>query len=173
MPIVLPVLARQGFGDPIALGVMVAGYGAGGLLGATGYGYIGARVSRRRLYRIIFIVWPSAFAAITMSPSLLMTVISLLVLGAAAGALVPLQATIRQERSPARLLSGVVGLSTASIPVAAPIGVLVTGILIDAFDLHQTLLLMTAVAAAIGLTVLLSSATHDFDPPGASHLAKA
>ena len=87
----------------------------------------------------------------------------LLVLGAAAGALVPLQATIRQERSPAHLLPRVVGLSTASIPVAAPIGVLVTGFLIDAVDLHRTLLLMTAVAIAMGTVVLTSRSTHAFE----------
>ncbi len=35
VPIVLPVLAREAFGDPVVLGLMVASYGAGGLLGAA------------------------------------------------------------------------------------------------------------------------------------------
>jgi len=87
----------------------------------------------------------------------------LLTLGAAAGSLVPLQATIRQERSPARLLPRVVGLSSASIPVAAPIGVLATGFLIDLLGVHQTLLLMTGGAVLIGMTVLTSEWTRDFD----------
>ncbi len=72
----------------------------------------------------------------------------LLTLGAAAGSLVPLQATIRQERSPARLLPRVVGLSTASIPVAAPLGALATGFLIDGIGLHRSMLLTTAARAA-------------------------
>ena len=156
VPIVLPVLARQAFGDPVVLGVMVASYGAGGLLGAAGFGMFGSRVPRRRLYGGIFVVWPCTYAAITLVPFLPFTLAMLLTLGAAAGSLVPLQATIRQERSPARLLPRVVGLSTASIPVAAPIGVLVAGFLIDGLGLHQTLLLMTAGAALIGATVLTS-----------------
>ena len=139
VPIVLPVLAREAFGDPVVLGVMVASYGAGGLLGAAGFGLFGSRVPRRRLYIGVFVVWPCTYAAITLVPSLPVTLAMLLTLGAAAGSLVPLQATIRQERSPARLLPRVVGLSTASIPVAAPIGVLVTGFLIDGLGLHQTL----------------------------------
>ncbi len=162
-PIVLPVLARDAFGDPVVLGVMVASYGAGGLLGAAGFGMFGSRVRRRRLYLGVFIVWPCTYAAITLVPFLPVTLTMLLTLGAAAGLLVPLQATIRQERSPARLLPRVVGLSTASIPVAAPVGILVAGFLIDGLGLHQTLLLMTAGAALIGTTVLTSKATHVFD----------
>ena len=113
-PIVLPVLARDAFGDPVVLGVMVASYGAGGLLGAAGFGMFGSRVRRRRLYLGVFIVWPCTYAAITLVPFLPFTLAMLLTLGAAAGLLVPLQATIRQERSPARLLPRVVGLSTAT-----------------------------------------------------------
>lgn len=95
----------------------------------------------------------------------------LLTFGAAAGSLVPLQATIRQERSPARLLPQVGGLSTASVPVAAPIGVLVTGILIDGLGLHRMLLLMTAGAALIGVTVLMSRGIRAFD--ASEHSPKA
>jgi predicted MFS family arabinose efflux permease len=163
VPIVLPVLARQAFGDPIVLGVMVASYGAGGLLGAAGFGMFGARVRRRWLYIGVFVVWPSTYTAITLVPALPLTIAMLLTLGAAVGSLVPLMATIRQERSPARLLPRVVGLSTASIPVAAPIGVLVTGLLIDGAGLFQALLLMTAGAALIGLTVLTSKGIRLFD----------
>jgi hypothetical protein len=57
----------------------------------------------------------------------------------------------------------VVGLSTASIPVAAPIGVLITGSLLDGLGLHQTLLLMTAGAAIVGATVRASKGIRVFD----------
>ncbi|HET6651300.1 MAG TPA: MFS transporter [Nocardioides sp.] len=162
-PIVLPVLARETFGDPVMLGVMVASYGAGGLIGTAGFGIFGSRVPRRRLYVGVFIVLPCTFAGVALVPSLPVIVAMLVTLGAAAGALVPLQATIRQERSPARLLPRVVGLSTASIPVAAPIGVLATGFLIDGFGLHHTLLLMTTGAAVLGTVVLSSKGTRAFD----------
>ncbi|HEX2141544.1 MAG TPA: MFS transporter [Candidatus Limnocylindria bacterium] len=166
VPLVLPVLAREAFGDPVVLGLMVASYGAGGLLGAAGFGMIGSRVPRRNLYTGVFVVWPSTYAAITLVPFLPFTLAMLVTLGAAAGSLVPLQATIRQERSPARLLPRVVGLSTASVPVVGPIGVLVTGFLIDGLGLRQALLLMTAGAALIGATVLTSKGTRSFDRGG-------
>ena len=158
-PLVLPVLARVVFDDPVVLGVMVACYGAGGLLGAVGYGVVGPRVPRRTLYLGIFIVWPCAYSAILLVPCLPVTLVMLVTLGAAAGSLVPLQATIRQERSPARLLPRVVGLSTASIPVAVPTGALVTGFLIEGLGLGPASLLLTAAAVLVGAGVLTSPST--------------
>jgi predicted MFS family arabinose efflux permease len=162
-PLVLPVLARVVFDDPVVLGVMVAAYGAGGLLGAVGYGLLGLRVPRRVLYLGIFVVWPCAYAAILLVPSLPIVLVMLVTLGAAAGSLVPLQATIRQERSPARLLPRVVGLSTASIPVAVPTGALVTGFLIDGLGLRWASLLLTAAAVLVGAGVLTSPWTRGLD----------
>lgn len=144
----------------------MASYGAGGLLGAAGFGMIGARVSRRRLYLGGFVVWPCTYAAITAVPALPVILALLATLGAAAGSLVSLQDSIRRERSPARLLPRVVGLSSASVPVAGPVGVLATGFLIDGLGLHQTLLRMTAGAAVIGIAVLTSRATRFFDRDG-------
>jgi predicted MFS family arabinose efflux permease len=162
-PLVLPVLARQAFDNPVVLGVMVAGYGAGGLLGTAGFGLLGARMPRRRLFVGVFLVVPSTLAGITLAESLAVTLAMLLTLGAAVGALVPLMATIRQERSPAHLLPRVVGLSTASIPVTGPVGVLVTGILIDGIGLRHALLLMTVAAGLIGASVVTSKAVRLFD----------
>jgi predicted MFS family arabinose efflux permease len=164
-PLLLPVLAREAFGDPVVLGLMVASYGAGGLIGAAGFGTIGSRIPRRRLYNGVFVVWPGTYVGITLVPFLPFTLLMLVTLGAAVGALVPLQATVRQERSPARLLPRVVGLSTATIPVAAPMGVLAAGFLVDWLGLQQTLLLMTAGATLIGAAVLASPWTRFLDGP--------
>jgi hypothetical protein len=99
----------------------------------------------------------------TLSPSLPVTLATLLTLGTAAGALVPLQATIRQERSPEYLLPRVVGLSTATIPIVAPIGVLVTGFLLDGVGLHTTLVVMSTGAGLIGGSVLANRGIRVFD----------
>ena len=90
-------------------------------------------------------------------------IVMLVTLGAAAGSLVPLQATIRQERSPLRLLPRVVALSTASIPIAVPAAVLVTGFLIDGLGLGRASLLLTGAAILVGLAVLTSPWTRHLD----------
>ncbi len=163
VPLVLPVLARETFDDPVVLGIMVATYGLGGLLGAAAFGVVGERVSRRALFVGVFTLLAGTLAGIALSPYLPLTLAILLTLGAAAGSLVPLMATVRQERSPARLLPRVVGLSTASIPVTGPVGVLATGYLIDQAGLTRTLLLSTAAAAVILACVLFSRGVAMFD----------
>ena len=165
VPLVLPVLARVVFADPVVLGAMVASYGVGGLLGATAYAVVGPRVARRSLYRGIFVVWPCAYAATLLVPDLAVALLMLLTIGVAAGSLVPLQATVRQERAPGRLLPRVVGLSTATIPVAVPVSALLTGLLIDALGLESASLLLAGSALAVGAAVVTSRATRDLDGP--------
>lgn len=152
--LVLPVLAAEVYGDPRVLGLMVACFGLGGLAGAAAYAAVGPMVRRRVLYTAIFVVWPACYAAVTLVPSLAVELPALVLLGAAAGMLVPLQSTVRQERAPAHLLAGVVSLSTVLLPVAVPLGVLGTGVLIDAVGLHGTVLLTSGWAALVGLVVV-------------------
>jgi len=163
VPIVLPVMARDAFGDPLALGLMVASYGAGGLLGAILFGVLGLRVERRLLFIGVMVGWPVLYATLAIGPSLVVTMATLLAWGMAAGSLVPMMATIRQERSPAHLLPRVVGLSTASVPVVGPISVLVAGFLLEGLGVPLTLLLMTAGTALIGIAALTSGGVRTFD----------
>jgi MFS family permease len=165
VPIVLPVIAREAFGDAVALGLMVASYGAGGLLGAATFGVVGRRVRRRFLFAGVFVVWPAIYLTLATLQSLAMAIPALLSMGVLAGSLVPMMATIRQERSPAHLLPRVVGLSTAGVPVVGPIAVLVVGVLLEALGVSMTLLLMTAGTAMIGIAALTSSGVRDFDAP--------
>src|SRR5215203_1825251 len=74
-----------------------------------------------------------------------------------------MMSTVRQERSSARLLLRVVGLSTATIPLTGPIGVIVTGLLIDALGLQDTLMVMTGCAALVGAAVLRSAGVRALD----------
>ena len=162
VPIVLPVMAREAFGDPLALGLMVASYGAGGLLGAVLFGALGRRVDRRLLFVGVMVGWPVVYATLAVGPPLVVLMGTLLAWGMAAGSLVPMMATIRQERSPAHLLPRVVGVSTASVPVVGPISVLVAGFLLEGFGVPMTLLLMTAGTALIGIAALTSAGVRAF-----------
>jgi predicted MFS family arabinose efflux permease len=165
VPIILPVMAREAFGDALALGLMVASYGVGGLLGAAAFGVVGRRLRRRYLFAGVFVTWPAIYAALAMQPPLLVTLPTLLAMGLLSGSLVPMMATIRQERSPAQLLPRVVGLSTAGVPVVGPIAVLVSGVLLEALGVSTTLMLMTAGTAMIGIAALTSAGVRAFDAP--------
>jgi predicted MFS family arabinose efflux permease len=174
VPIVLPVMAREAFGDPLVLGIMVSAFGSGGLIGALAFGAIGRRIPRRRLYTGVMVVWPMLYATLALVPSLAASVLALVILGIAAGSLVPMQATIRQKRSTPRLLPRVVGLSTATVPVVGPLAVLAAGVLLDALGVRGTLLLMTIGTACIGIAALRSAGIRAFDGvPGAQQATAA
>jgi predicted MFS family arabinose efflux permease len=162
-PVVLPVLAHDVFGDPVVLGVTIATYGAGGLLGAAAFGVVGRRVRRRTLYAGIFATWPSAYAVLSFVTVLPVTLAALFTIGAAAGLVVPLQVTVRQERTPPHLLAHVVGLGAATIPVAAPVGALLAGVLIDVLGLRAAMTIQTALALSVGLTALTSRGLRALD----------
>jgi predicted MFS family arabinose efflux permease len=173
VPILLPVLAREVYRDPVALGVLVAAYGVGGLAGTVGFGLVGRRARRRRLYLSLFVAWPLIYAILAAGAPLLLAATAVGALGAAAGALVPLQATIRQERTPPALLPRVVGLSTGTVPVVAPIAVLVSGVAIDALGITATIALMVAAIVALGAGVALSEGVRRFDDTAGQRAASA
>jgi MFS family permease len=163
VPIVLPVMARAVFGDAISLGLLVGAFGSGGLLGTAAFGMFGRRLPRRRVFLAVNVAWPVIYATIALVPSLPVTTIAVFSLGAVAGSLVPMMATIRQERSPAHLLPRVVGLSTAGVPIVAPISVLVAGVSLDAIGVPSTLLIMTAATAMLAIVSLRSEGVRAFD----------
>ncbi len=163
VPIVLPVMAREAYGDPLALGFMVAAFGTGGLLGAAAFGVFGRRLPRRVVFIGVFAAWPAIYATLALVQSLAVAMPALLAMGIVAGSLVPMMATVRQERAPAHLLPRVVGLSTASVPVAGPIAVLAVGFLLEGLGVRGTLLLMTAGTAMLGVAALTSDGVHALD----------
>jgi predicted MFS family arabinose efflux permease len=163
VPIVLPVMARAVFGDAISLGLLVGAFGTGGLIGTAAFGMFGQRLPRRRVFLAVNVAWPAIYGTIALVPSLPVATIAVFSLGAVAGSLVPMMATIRQERSPAHLLPRVVGLSTAGVPVVGPVSVLVTGVLLDAMGVAQTLLIMTAATAMLAIGSLRSEGIRAFD----------
>jgi predicted MFS family arabinose efflux permease len=163
VPILLPVLARDVYGDPVALGVLVGAFGAGGLAGAFGFGLVAGRVPRRALYLSTFAVWPFVYATLALGAPLAIVVPALALLGAVSGSLVSLQATIRQERTPPALLPRVVGLSTGPVPVVAPVAVLVAGLLIDRLGIANAIGLLVVGVVAVGIGAARSEGVRRFD----------
>ena len=106
---------------------------------------------------------PFMDAGLALLPGLPLVLVSLLGIGLAVGALVSLQATIRQERAPTRLLPRVVGLSAATIPVVGPVGSILAGVLVDTVGLRPATELMALVAVTIGGAVLISPALRELD----------
>lgn len=173
VPILLPVYAATVYSDPVVLGVLVASYGLGGLGGTMLFGIVGARVRRRRAWLSVAAAWPIMYGAMATQPPPVMTAAIVAAIGVMAGYLVPMMATIRQERSPAELLPRIIAVSTGLYPVVTPISVLVAGILLDLAGTGGTLAIMTAGTVVLGFAELSSRGIRAFDEPsgGGEHRA--
>jgi predicted MFS family arabinose efflux permease len=173
VPIVLPVYAATVYRDPVVLGMLVASYGLGGLGGTVLYGVIGRRVRRRSGWLIVAATWPLLYGAMATQPTAPVTAAIVATIGAMAGYLVPMMATIRQERSPAHLLPRVIALSTGLYPVVTPISVLVAGILLDVAGVGGAMTVLAAGTVILGLAELSSRGIRAFDEPsgGGEHRA--
>jgi predicted MFS family arabinose efflux permease len=165
VPIVLPVYAATVYRDPVVLGMLVASYGVGGLGGTMLFGLIGGRVRRRTGWVIVAATWPFLYGAMVTQPPAAVTAAVVASVGAMAGYLVPMMATIRQERSPAHLLPRVIAISTGLYPVVTPISVLVAGVLLDVAGVGGALTVLAAGTVVLGLAEVSSRGIRAFDDP--------
>jgi MFS family permease len=102
-PVVLPVYAREQFGDASALGLAVAAYGVGGLLGIGVFGVLHRRLGRRAFYVGGWLAYAVATYTLLPVPPLFLLLAALALIGVTTGLIDPLERLLRQERTPPEL----------------------------------------------------------------------
>ncbi|HET8627716.1 MAG TPA: MFS transporter [Thermomicrobiales bacterium] len=148
--VILPFYFKTAGDGPAGLGLVVAAFSAGQIVGAAVYGAAGHRWSRRGTFLVGVAAIGGAIAALAFLPPVPVMVGALLVGGVIAGPNGPLIATILQERTPSDLRGRVFGVTTAVGLAAAPLGVLLAGYLLPAIGVRATL----AASAALFLAVV-------------------
>jgi predicted MFS family arabinose efflux permease len=164
-PVILPVYAREVADSPVWLGISVAAYGVGGLVGLVSSGRLRARASRRALYVAAMLVWPVLYALLVPLPPILVAAAVVFAVGWIAGLIAPIETTLVQERTPPELLPRVVGIQTAVFRIAGPIAILLTGLAIEQFGLSATLAVLTAGTIVLALVVAVDAGVRRFDEP--------
>ena len=165
MAVVLPVFAQRVLDSSIALGVLIAADGGGALVGTIAFGFAGHRWPRRPALVIAFLVSFIALAALAATPGLALSTITLLIDGAAFGVIGPLTYTIYQERIPAELRGRVFGALSALHRLAAPLGVMLAGYLIQIFSLTSALAVVAALSFVMPLLVATAPALRSIERP--------
>ena len=163
--VILPVYVRETFGEATALGLILAAFGAGSLLGTLAYGAVGHRFPRRAL-------WIGAYAVAALPLWTLPLTTSLPIILAVyafdaliGGPLSPLGVTIRHERIPAHLRGRVFGLFSAIATAMSPLGMLAAGGAIEGFGLRPTMVALGAAYLLVALGMLLTPALREMDKP--------
>ena len=127
--VILPVYVRLRFGDAVALGLLLAGWGAGALLGALFYGALGPRLPRHPLLVVGTALAGPPLCALAIWPAMPLSggIAALALMGVCLGALNPLGFTLLQERTPPALCGRVFGAVFALGGIAAPLALLLAG----------------------------------------------
>jgi len=160
--VVLPVYARDA-GGPVALGGLVSAFGVGAVLGALAFGRFGTRWSRRRVFLVGNAGLCGIFAALAALPVLPVALAACFLGGLVAGPNGPMIPTLLQERTPAHLRARVIAASNVLTLSAAPLGVLVGGVMLERAGFTSALISMTALFALGGAYAALAPGLRDAD----------
>ncbi|MDP9381026.1 MAG: MFS transporter [Chloroflexota bacterium] len=161
--VVMPVYAARAFGSAVDLGLMVAAFGGGSLVGVVLYGVVGHKLSRRAAFAGAFVLAGLPFWALAMLPGLPVTVGALALSGLAAGPLNPIIQTVGYERIPAHMRGRVFGAVTAGAYVAMPLGVLVAGYALERIGISATLIAVAACYLVVTASLFLNPALREMD----------
>ena len=156
--VLLPAWVNGRIGDPQVLGFLLAGFGGGSLAGIALYGWVGHRLPRFPLCVAgigVFAVAALAFAAGPAWPVLLTV---LVVTGIVSAPVNPIIFTVIQEIVPVDLLGRAMGAIFATALVASPVGLLMSGLLVEVVGLGMTFAAAGTLLAVVTLWMTRSSA---------------
>jgi MFS family permease len=165
LAVLLPVYVKETYGDASDLGLLIAAYGAGSLLGAVVFAAIGHRLPRRATWIGAYCLAPLQFWVLAFSSSIPVTAAVFAFVGLSGGPLNPLLVTIRHERIPLALRGRVFSTFSAISAVAAPLGMVLQGNMIEGIGLHETIVALAITYQIVGLGLLFLPALREMDKP--------
>lgn len=164
--VIVPVYARETFGDAGSLGLLFGALGAGSVVGAVAYGAVGHRLPRWPVFATGYLFIGLPQFGLAFGPPLWLAMAILAVIGAAAGPINPIFMTVRQERVPPEVRGRVFGAITALCSVAIPVGLLGGGVLLETVGMRASLLGIAALYVSISLGMRLSGELRTMDGAG-------
>ena len=140
LAVILPVYMKETYNNAASLGLVIAAFGGGSVLGAVAYGVIGDRFARRSTFIAGVAGIGAAIATLAVLPPAPVMAGAMLLGGMISGPNGPLVSTVLQERTPEGLRGRVSGTTTAIGFAAAPLGVAMAGYVVDAIGVRPTLI---------------------------------
>lgn len=145
------------------LGFLFSGFGGGQLLGAVLFTFLAKRFKRRTLLITFFGAIGLPLALFGIVDSLPAGIVLGLVTGTAIGSIGPLLATIMQQRIPDEMRGRVGGTSSAISYSIIPLGLLVTGPLVEWIGVNPVLIIFGSILVLIGASLMLQPVLHELD----------
>ncbi|HEX8745739.1 MAG TPA: MFS transporter [Pyrinomonadaceae bacterium] len=161
--VIMPVYISRVFGSAVNLGLIIAGFGAGAMLGTIIFGAIGHRLPRRITFALSFIMVGLQFFFLALLPPVGFIIAAFALLGLASGPLNPIIMTVVQERVPAEMRGRVFGTMTAGAYLAVPLGMLLAGYMVEWKGVRATLLIQAGIYLVITLSLLINPGLREMD----------
>ena len=146
--VVFSVFALENFGSAVELGLMMGVFGGAALVGSLAYSAVGHRLPRRQTFVFSFLLAALPYLALSLLPSLPVTLVLMAAWGLASGPLNPVLATVAYERIPPHMRGRVFGATIAGAYLAIPAGAVLGGLVVEWIGVGATL-------AAIGVCYLV------------------
>ena len=147
--VTMPVFVRETMGGAGRLGLIIGGFGIGVALSTLIYGAVGARLSRLPVLYGGVILIAIGFWMLAAAQGFWLALLGMIIIGAATGPTNVLASVIIQARVPEGMLGRITALLFAFSTLAAPLGILLMGFVIEAAG-YRTALVGAAVCATIG-----------------------
>ena len=171
LPVVMPVLADEVYGGAVERGLMAGVFGGFALLGSLVFSAVGHRMPRRLTFLGCFLIWAVDYLVLATLPPFEVTLVALALGGLAIGPINPLLMAIGYEQIPAELRGRVLGAITAGAWAAIPAGILLGGVLVDAFGTAWTLFAIGSCYTAVTVYGFFNPAFREMDRRPARELA--
>jgi predicted MFS family arabinose efflux permease len=158
------VYAREQLGGAGELGLTIAAYGAGGLVGTALAGVVAGSVARRTLWLAAWLPYGAVWLGLVALPRLAGLLALLFAIGLTAGALGPIETTLRQERTPPELRGRALSTVAAVLALAIPLGTLVAGLAVEWLGLRAALALFAAANVVLAVVAAVLPAARRLSP---------
>ncbi len=144
--------------EPASLGFVISMLAAGATIGAFGYGWLSARLSRPMILRLTLVGTAVSILPMALLPPVPWLAAAGFCLGLFWGPLNPLVTTLIQQRVPADEQGRVISVQLSAFYAAPPLGMLLTGLAVERWGVADTYLALGVTLAATALVACLSKA---------------
>lgn len=162
--VLLPVMADRVYQQPVALGLLVGGVGAGALIGVAIHTAIADRYPRRViLLPALILAGPPKFLLLAAFPPAWVAIAGTLLFAIAMGPVNPIAGAIEYGLIPRHMRARVFGLLGVAFTGAAPVGALAAGTLAETIGLRTTLIAAAIAYLPVVLVPVFHPAWQDLD----------
>jgi len=161
--VVIPYFANTVYGSASQLGIVMGGFGLGGLLGALAYGQFGMKWSRRGTFLGTMLVFTLPMWVMALQPQVIAMTLLVLVIGLGAGMVNPMVMTLVQQLTPSHILGRVMGTFGATAMMAGPVGLLLGGSSISAIGLTATIVVIAVISTLTTASTFINPNFRTFD----------